>query len=112
MPIQTDKSINLFNNITNCNVVKVFSNVFYVALLILVAMYITIMFVEDEMIPLCRNNIRSGVYIFLFTTVILSVNNSIICNNVKQNTEKLNNNEVFNNIYTSTEAPNIIRTNN
>lgn len=97
MPIQTDAKIDISDFIQNKKVIKVFSNIFYVSIIILIIIYIIVSLVNDEPIELCRDNIRAGLYIFISLIVILSINNSVVYKLVKR-TNNLASDSLFNQI--------------
>lgn len=106
MTFSTD--INHYNSslITdNITITKIFSNIFYVVTLIIIAIIIIISWVNNDTIDINQKNTKIGIYSYILILIIMSINNSIITKNIKKIYEKPSNTSTyFENI-----EPNIIK---
>lgn len=106
MTISTD--INQYNSSViaeNKTINKLFSNIFYVVSFIIIAIIIIISWINNETIDINQKNTKIGIYSYILILIILSINNSVITNNLKKIYEKPNNTST----YFQNVEPNIIK---
>lgn len=106
MTISTD--INHYNSTViaeNKTITKIFSNIFYVVLLIIICIILIFSWIYNTTIEFSPKNVRICIYSFISTLIILSINNTIINKNAKTLYQDLNRPSYYANVIN----PNIIK---
>lgn len=89
----------------NKTLTKLFSNIFYVVLLILISILIIFAWIYNSTVDINQKNIKVGIYSFFSTLIILSINNTIINKNAKSLYETSNKPSYYHDVMN----PNIIK---
>ena len=89
----------------NKTLTKLFSNIFYVVLLILISILIIFAWIYNSTVDINQKNIKVGIYSFFSTLIILSINNTIINKNAKSLYETSNKPSYYQDVMN----PNIIK---
>lgn len=89
----------------NKTLTKLFSNIFYVVLLILISILIIFAWIYNSTVDINQKNIKVGIYSFFSTLIILSINNTIVNKNAKSLYETSNKPSYYSDVMN----PNIIK---